>query len=150
MRLPVDYAIITSHYGYRTNPITGQGQQFHDGIDFKSSINNLVYFPINCICSYDKDNYNDALRWSDPKESGGNCCIIDFKIGNTLFHMRFWHLIENYVTANQPYFAGFVVGKYGDVGESKGPHLHNDLYIQSVNKWEKINIENFYKELKLL
>jgi murein DD-endopeptidase MepM/ murein hydrolase activator NlpD len=150
MRLPVDNYIITSHYGNRTDPITGKEGQLHDGIDFKSPINHNVYCPCDCICSYDKDNYKEALRWSDPKESGGNCCIVDFQVGNTLFHMRFWHLIENFVTMNQKLKEGTKIGVYGDVGRSKGAHLHNDLYIQSVGKWEKINIEYFYKTCKLL
>jgi murein DD-endopeptidase MepM/ murein hydrolase activator NlpD len=147
MRLPVDNAIITSHYGKRV--LNGK-EEFHDGIDFKSPINHNVYSPIDSICSYDKDNYNEALRWSDPKESGGNCCILDFKLGDTLFHMRFWHLVENHVTMNQQLKEGILIGQYGDVGYSFGPHLHNDLYIQSIGKWEKINIEDFYKTCKLL
>jgi murein DD-endopeptidase MepM/ murein hydrolase activator NlpD len=147
MRLPVNDYKITSGYGER---ILKGKKEFHDGIDFKSITDKNVYAVCDCVCSYDKDNYQESLRWSDPKESGGNCVIIDFRLGNTLFHMRYWHLTDNLVNAGQKLKEGDLIGHYGDVGYSFGAHLHNDLYMQSKNKWEKINIEDFYKTCKLL
>jgi murein DD-endopeptidase MepM/ murein hydrolase activator NlpD len=147
MRLPVDNHRITSGYGER---ILNGKKEFHDGIDFKSMTENKVFAPCTGIVTYDMDNYDDALRWTDKHMSGGNMIIIDFRLGNTLFHMRFLHLIDNLVSVNNKLAEGDLIGNYGDVGYSFGPHVHNDLYITSVGGWEKINIENFYKEFKLL
>jgi murein DD-endopeptidase MepM/ murein hydrolase activator NlpD len=147
MRLPVDSYTITSGYGERV--LHGK-KEFHDGIDFKGIHSNKVFSVCDSICSYDMDNYDESLRWTDKHHSGGNMVIIDFKIGNTLFHMRYLHLIDNLICIGQKLKEGDLIGHYGDVGYSFGAHLHNDLYIQSVNKWEKINVDNFYKEFKLL
>lgn len=147
MRLPVDNYKITSPYGER---ILNGKKEFHDGIDFKSIINNNVYSICDCICSYDMDNYDESLRWTDKHHSGGNMVIVDFQLGNTLFHMRYLHLIDNLIKQKQKIKEGMLIGHYGDVGYSFGAHLHNDLYMQSIDKWIKIDIDNFYKTCKLL
>jgi murein DD-endopeptidase MepM/ murein hydrolase activator NlpD len=147
MRLPVDNYVITSGYGER---ILHGKKEFHDGIDFKSKTDNKVVAVCNCVCSYDMDNYNEALRWVDRHHSGGNMIIIDFQLKNTLFHMRYLHLIENIISAGQKLKEGDLIGHYGDVGYSFGAHLHNDLYMTTTGGWIKINIENFYKNCNLL
>lgn len=147
MRLPVDDYVITSPYGERT--LKGK-KEFHDGIDFKSVCNNFVFAVCDCTCSYDMDNYKEALRWTDKRHSGGNMIIVDFRLGNTLFHMRYMHLIDNLVKQGQKLKEGDLIGHYGDVGYSFGAHLHNDLYMQSKNQWIKIDINAFYQNNKLL
>ena len=146
MRLPVDNAVITSHYGPRK--LNGK-EEFHDGLDFISRENNNVFAICDSVCSYDMDNYNDALRWTDKHHSAGNMFIIDFVLNNTLFHMRYLHISDNLVKQGQQIKEGELLGHYADVGYSFGAHLHNDLYMQS-DGWLKINIEDFYKNLKLL
>jgi murein DD-endopeptidase MepM/ murein hydrolase activator NlpD len=147
MRLPLNNFKITSHYGKR---ILNGKEEFHDGIDFVSNKNNNVYAICDCTCSYDMDNYDEALRWTDKHHSGGNMVIVDFQKENTIFHMRFLHLFDNLIKMNQKIKEGDLIGHYADVGYSFGSHLHNDLYITSTNGWEKINIEEFYKNCKLL
>ena len=147
MRLPVDNHIITSGYGERT---LKDKKEFHDGIDFKGLVDNNVFAVYNSVCTYDMDNYNEALRWVDKHHSGGNMVIIDFQIGNTLFHMRYLHLIDNLICIGQKLKEGDLIGHYGDVGYSFGPHLHNDLSMTTTNGWIKINIDNFYRNCKLL
>jgi len=147
MRLPVNDYMITSGYGER---ILHGKKEFHDGIDFKSVTENKVFAPCDCIVTYDMDNYEEALRWTDKHMSGGNMIIVDFQLGNTLFHMRFLHLIDNLVSVKNKLMEGDLIGHYGDVGYSFGPHLHNDLYMQSAGNWIKINIENFYKTTGVL
>jgi murein DD-endopeptidase MepM/ murein hydrolase activator NlpD len=152
MRLPVDDAVITSHYGPRTywnknlkRWIVGE---LHDGLDFVSgAANNSVYAPHTCVCMYDMDNYKEALRWVDKHHSGGNMVIVGFSIMDKAYYMRFLHLIENYIKVGQMLGEGELIGIYGDVGMSSGPHLHNDLYSSS---WKKLNIEDFYKGLNLV
>jgi len=144
MRLPVDNAIITSHYGDRT--LNGK-KEFHDGIDFISRENNKVYSPFTGKVIYDQDDYEEAKRWIDKHHSAGNMVILKYKIREQEYFMRFVHIIENFVYKNQSILEGDVLGHYADVGKSYGAHLHNDLWDKN---WNKLNIEEFYKNLGLL
>jgi murein DD-endopeptidase MepM/ murein hydrolase activator NlpD len=144
MRFPVDNAVITSHYG---NRVLNGKEEFHNGIDLVSRERNLVYSPFDGICSYDMDNYDEALRWIDKHHSAGNMVIIDYILKNVLYHMRFLHLKENLIKVGQQISEGSVIGQYADVGYSFGAHLHNDLYDKN---WKKLNIEQFYKNLNLI
>lgn len=144
MRIPLDNFVITSHYGERT--LKGK-KQFHDGLDLISRESNRVFAPTECVCSYDMDNYQEALRWIDKHHSGGNMIIMDFTFRGVLYHMRFLHLIDNLVRSGRVAIEGQLIGHYGDVGISYGAHLHNDLYDAM---WKKLNIEEFYQEAGLL
>lgn len=147
MRLPVNNAVITSSYGMRQ--LNGK-PQFHDGIDFISRANNMVFSISNGTVIYDKDNYRESFRFSDPKESGGNCVIVQFKNNSLTYYVRYWHLIENNVKKDQVISENYFIGRYGDVGLSYGAHLHIDLYIQGNTGWIKSNIEDFFRNNKVL
>ena len=67
MIYPLCRPIVTSPYGIRVNPNESGYTQFHDGIDFIDSCNNIEVMSIDkgTVC-YDFDNYNnivDNLFW---------------------------------------------------------------------------------------
>ncbi len=134
MRSPVNEARVSSPYG---NRILKRKKQFHDGIDFVSNSDDCrVYAIADGVVVFDKDDYDEAVRWTDNKHSGGNMIIIDHVIDGVHYYARYLHLGENTVSKHQEVREGDVVGEYADVGLSYGAHLHFDMYSWL---WKKIN-----------
>lgn len=133
---------VTSPYGKRT--LQGK-EQFHDGIDFVSeSGRNDVIAIADGIVTYDQDDYEEALRWTDKHHSAGNMVIIRHELEGGLYYVRYLHLVKNIVRAGQKVFEGATFGVYGDVGYSFGPHLHVDVYDMH---WRKIDPTPLFKEV---
>jgi murein DD-endopeptidase MepM/ murein hydrolase activator NlpD len=136
---------ITSPYGDRI--LNGQ-KQFHDGIDFISKDGDRsVYCPVDGVCCFDFDDYEDRKRWTDNKHSGGNYTIIQTKIDDEIYYFKFLHLVENYITKGQVIKAGQKIGKYADVGYSFGAHLHLSIYN---SKWQTIDQTPILKKLEVI
>lgn len=137
MYTPVEKPIITSHFGLRTDPISGNPKQFHDGIDVISGTGNRkVCSIVTCVVLYDMDHYDHLKRLLYPN-TGGNMIVVGFSKDNTSYFMRYLHLGENLVSMGETLHEGQEIGFYGDYGRSKGPHVHIDIY---KNGWkEKID-----------
>jgi murein DD-endopeptidase MepM/ murein hydrolase activator NlpD len=144
MILPVENYVITSHYGKRV--LHGK-EEFHAGVDFISRERRRVFAIAPGRCTYDMDNYQESLRWTDRKHSLGNFCIIDSIIDQKLLHIRYCHLVENFVYVGFKLEEGNYVGDYADVGLSYGAHLHLDAFDE---EWKVVNIEEILKDGGLL
>ncbi len=133
---PVYHSVVTSPYGWRV--LNGE-RQFHDGIDFvcDKHVNQSVRAITAGVVTYDFDNYQEALRWVKSEHSIGNAVIIEHTIGGKYYFVRYCHLVKNYVTAGESVTEGQIIGAYGDVGYSFGPHLHIDAYDDG---WKKVDI----------
>lgn len=119
-----------SFFGYRSNPFSGRGSEFHKGLDIKGDIGN----PVKCTASgkVEKAEYDGGY---------GKCVVINH--GNGLKSI-YGHLSEISVKFGDSVNAGDLIGLVGSTGRSTGPHLHYEIRYkeESVNPQLFINIKN--------
>lgn len=108
---------ITSRFGYRMNPFTGQ-TNMHAGLDLAAAPGSPVYAPADGIvifASYD--------------ESYGKLVSIDHGYGVTT---RFGHNSQIYVHVGQRVNKWDVIAAVGNTGRSTGPHCHYEVRINGT------------------
>lgn len=103
---------ISSYYGYRTDPITGQKGAFHAGVDFAAPAGTSIYAA--------QDGY---VMFAGPASGFGNWIVIQHLNG---LYTVYGHMYSNgiYVRPGQYVLAGDKIGAVGSAGKSTGPHLH--------------------------
>lgn len=125
-----DYSI-TSNYGNRVHPITGQYKK-HNGIDYALPLNTDVLS--NVQGTVVTSNYNDG--------GYGNLVIVKDKSGKMHYYA---HLNSRNVSVGDTVGYGDLLGKSGSTGNSTGAHLHYEVRNsnnQSINpsSYTKISI----------
>ena len=103
------YQYISSYYGYRINPITGE-EQLHRGVDIAVPTGTTVYAAMDGIvttAAYDA--------------SYGNYVVIENSEG---YCTKYAHMDTLSVSAGQTITHGTVIGTTGNTGSSTGSHLH--------------------------
>lgn len=118
---------ITSRFGPRKHPITGQTKSFHNGIDIAVPIGTDVLAP---------DSGRISEVWENEK--GGKCMAI---IGRTGIRFGFAHLDQQLRKVGEIVNAGDVIAKSGNTGGSTGPHLH--FTVKQNGNW--VNPETYFK-----
>jgi hypothetical protein len=118
---------ISSPFGWRTNPITGVGQEFHNGID----INKPIGTPIRAIA----DGYVIISQFSN---SAGNWIRIDHGYIPGFGHVvsEYMHNSRNLVSVTNPLQrveAGSVIAEVGNTGRSTGAHLHLGIIVNGTH-----------------
>lgn len=114
MRLPLDKKQLTSNYGYRVSPISGNWK-FHSGIDLAAPSGSSVYA---CKAGQVTEvSYNATY---------GNYIIILHNGGMTSVYA---HLSKTDVKTGQKVYGGLKIGEVGSTGASTGPHLHFEVRI---------------------
>jgi len=108
--------MVTSPFGWRINPLTGRGKDFHTGID----VANQYGTPI-------KASRTGVVIWAGWKTGYGLCVIIDHQDG---YGTVYAHMSRIAVKSGQKVSAGTVVGYEGSTGWATGPHLHFEIRIQ--------------------
>lgn len=108
------YNYISSGYGYRKHPIAGS-RKFHKGIDIASGSGNPVLAADSgtVIKSYLSSSY-------------GNYIVISH--GNGVL-TGYAHMSRRLVSVGDTVSAGQQIGKVGSTGNSTGPHLHFEVYV---------------------
>jgi len=111
---------MTSGYGYRRHPTTGQ-TRMHDGIDMAASLGTPIYATADGVVTF--------AGWA-----GGYGRVI--KIRHALgFETRFAHLAKFRVKKGQRVSRGDRIADMGSSGRSTGSHVHYEVRIggKSVN-----------------
>lgn len=110
-------ADITSYFGWRTNPITGQ-MQFHNGIDIAGTLDSNIVSTNNGVIL--------NLIANDP--SGGNFIIIQH---DNNFTSRYLHLngFADGLSVGNTVTRGQTIGYMGTTGSSTGVHLHFEIRL---------------------
>jgi murein DD-endopeptidase MepM/ murein hydrolase activator NlpD len=106
---------ITSGFGERTDPLSGDGGAFHRGVDISSPYGTRVLAPADGV-----------IRFADFMNGYGRAIIIDHGDGITTLY---GHLSGFGVTPGQAIHRGDTLGYVGLSGRSTGPHLHYEVRI---------------------
>ncbi len=104
--------ILTSRYGYRSDPLTG-GRAFHEGIDIATSPGRPVHAAA------------DGIVVQAGRHAGlGRAVFLAHGFGVTT---RYGHLSQVDVEPGQRVERGDVVGRVGSSGRATGYHLHYEV-----------------------
>ncbi len=113
--VPVNYTRVTSAFGPRTHPITGEPNKMHNGVDLWAP--NIYGQPIYAT----RGGYVSLAGWYG---SGGWTVKIQHDSVYISIYMHMTHFVVNegdYVAAGQ------IIGYVGSTGGSTGPHLHFEI-----------------------
>ena len=116
MRLPLKESVLSSSYGMRVSPISGQWKMHH-GIDMAAPEGTPVYSCKAGTATIVK--HNDSVY--------GNYILITHKDGMTSLYA---HLSEILVSENQNVGTGTEIGRVGQTGLATGPHLHFEIRVK--------------------
>ncbi len=110
---PVQDARISSGYGKRTHPITGE-VKFHRGQDFAVNIGTPIYAPADGVV--------EVTRASN--QGSGNFLRLQHSYG---FSSSYSHMQKFAVKSGDFVQKGDLIGYSGNTGLSSGPHLHYEI-----------------------
>ncbi len=120
-----DFIRMSSHYGYRVHPIKGRIKK-HMGLDLVAKMGKPVYASAD-----------GKVITHDYHSSYGVRVILKHAHGiKTLYG----HLLLSGLRKNQYVKAGQVIGYVGSTGQTTGPHLHYEIWINS----KKVNPVDFW------
>lgn len=110
--MPVKTGYITSNFGYRTDPFTGQ-VAFHGGMDFAGEHGTDVFSVAAGV-----------VTWAGPKAGYGNMVEVSHGDGMTT---RYAHASRVAVKVGDVVSKGELVAYMGSTGRSTGTHLHYEV-----------------------
>ena len=118
--IPAASTLITSGFGYRSDPFAGS-PAFHAGLDFKGPTGAPIYSAAK-----------GKVAFVGRRPGYGNC--VEINHGNGL-RTRYAHMSAFRTRPGAMVTAGQVIGAVGSTGRSTGPHLHFEvrLHGQPVN-----------------
>lgn len=105
---------VTSEFGWRTHPISGDESTFHSGIDLAADEGT----PITAI-------WSGQVIFAGEYDGYGNMVLIDH--GNARYTL-YGHCSEIYVEPGSVVEQGQIIAAVGSTGYSTGPHLHLELW----------------------
>jgi murein DD-endopeptidase MepM/ murein hydrolase activator NlpD len=105
---------ITSNFGHRENPFTGENIERHRGLDIKGAHGEIV-----------KTTASGLVKFASRRGGYGNVVIVTHDNG---FETYYGHLSKILVKAGQKINAGDQIGRIGSTGRSTGPHLHYEVH----------------------
>lgn len=103
------YNYVSSYYGWRINPVTGQ-EQLHRGVDIAVPTGTTVYAAMD-----------GTVTTATYDSSYGNYVVIEDEKG---YCTKYAHMERLSVRAGQSVTHGDVIGTTGNTGSSSGSHLH--------------------------
>lgn len=113
---PAEGGLITSGFGYRSDPFTGGGA-FHPGLDFRGAYGTPIH-----AAAEGRVSFVGQIR------GYGN--VVEVSHGNGLL-TRYAHMSKAMAKVGQEVAAGDVIGAIGSTGRSTGPHLHFEVRINN-------------------
>ncbi|MEM7554750.1 MAG: M23 family metallopeptidase [Cyanobacteria bacterium P01_A01_bin.84] len=117
-------ATITSLFGWRQHPITGN-QRFHSGVDIGAAMGTPV------VAAY--DGKVEIADWA-----GGYGLTVILNHSNSQ-QTLYGHMSQVLVRPGQFVEKGTVVGRVGSTGNSTGPHLHFEVRQLTASGWVAVN-----------
>jgi len=111
--LPVTGAAISSGFGWRVHPITGE-RKLHKGVDFAAPTGTPIFAAASGVVTY--------AGWSD--DGYGNVVELRHENGELTLYA---HTNRVYVSKGQVVNKGQAIAEVGSTGRSTGPHLHFEI-----------------------
>lgn len=111
--IPVPDARTSSTFGWRSNPFTGEGAEWHAGLDFPAPVGTAVEATADGIVERVGDN------------GGYGLAVIVRNNGD--YTTIYGHLRDASVREGEVVSRGQVVGHVGSSGRSTGPHVHYEV-----------------------
>ena len=110
---------VTSPYGPRVNPVTGEYQSLHNGLDLSAPLGTPIYAVEGGRVS--------SVWLNHP--TNGNAVKISHPNGMSTAYL---HMVEApMVVMGQVVAKGQQIGRVGMTGRATGPHLHFIVYLPS-------------------
>lgn len=113
-RMPVDDIVVTSDFGYRSDPFRGNRKR-HNGIDIAGPIGTPIYATADGIVG--------RAQWL-----GGYGRYVEIEHGGNI-QTRYGHMSRLNVAPNQRIRRGDLIGFMGSTGRSTGSHLHYEVRV---------------------
>lgn len=115
--IPVKDARITSRFGYRTNPVSGN-YGFHTGLDLAAAEGT----PVSAA-------FYGRVAETGESDVWGKYVLLEH---SDEFATYYCHLSEIFVSEDAVIRQGEIIGLVGSTGWSTGPHLHFEVRINGV------------------
>lgn len=112
-------AKITASYGYRKNPFTSRGSEFHKGVDFAATYGTKV-----------AATGDGVVLFAGYQAGYGKMVIISHGYG---FTTSYCHNSSLLVKKGDKVKKGQAISKVGNTGRSTGTHLHYEVKINGKN-----------------
>ncbi len=119
MRLPIEHSVLSSPFGMRVSPITGNWK-FHNGIDMAAPEGTSVF-----SCKSGK------VTNTGTNSTYGNFITVTHNNGMKSFYA---HLSKILVEKGMLVAGGDLIGKVGQTGLATGPHLHFEIIVNGSNE----------------
>lgn len=135
---PTNTKRITSNFGYRIHPITGQRGKLHPGIDIAESGTHPVYAAAN-----------GTVTRSYRSATYGECIFILHNISYQTYETVYAHMKtgSRKVKVGDKVKQGQTIGTMGNTGNSTGQHLHFEIHRGrwNLSKTNAVNPLNYLK-----
>jgi murein DD-endopeptidase MepM/ murein hydrolase activator NlpD len=133
--MPASVMLISSGFGFRSDPFTGGGAM-HSGLDFKGPIGTEI------LAAAD-----GTITFAGWQGGYGNCVEITHANGLVT---RYAHLSAITVSLGQKVDRGLQIGRMGSTGRSTGSHLHFEVRLNgsAINPMKFLEANNNVLEVK--
>lgn len=109
---------LTSPFGYRTHPITGQRLSYHQGVDIAQQGNVPIYAAAA-----------GTVTRVGRLGTYGNVVMIVHNINGKTYETNYAHLKSYQVKVGQKVKQGQQIAYMGNTGNSTGQHLHFEIHV---------------------
>lgn len=116
---------ISSDFGSRTHPVTGQVSSFHGAIDIAGGSSKIYGSPVYATRA------GTVIASMPEGTSYGIYVIIDHGDG---YSSLYAHMCARYVDVGTYVTKGQMIGRVGNTGRSTGPHLHFEVRYYGEKK----------------
>lgn len=114
-------SVITSAFGWRIHPITGD-QRLHQGTDIGAPTGTPI------VAAF-------AGRVTTADFLGGYGLTVILRHNDSSLETLYAHMSELFVRPGEWVEQGSVIGRVGSTGNSTGPHLHFEVRQQTADGW---------------
>jgi murein DD-endopeptidase MepM/ murein hydrolase activator NlpD len=112
------HGVLSSHFGLRTHPVTGETEKMHSGIDITAPRWTVIRAPAN-----------GRVDMVSNSETMGKYVSIDH--GNNIV-TRYGHMQMPFVKEGQMVSRFDVIGYIGNSGRTTGNHLHYEVWLNGT------------------
>ena len=122
---------VTSQYGYRVHPVTGEVGSFHEGID--------LGIPADVKAPAAADGTVTFAGWAGGY---GNYIVVEMADGTSF---AYGHLNDIWVNVGDKVKKGDIIGLVGSTGTSTGDHMHIEHIVngERVDPYDFISKDSF-------